>query len=240
MGMKLLFFDGNESSNGEKIAVDIISCSKAQEYMAKGCQSFGVVIARRGGHVRRKTYKGSLPIVQDLPEVFLRTCQELSEQLQELSDKGFIRPSSSPWGAPVLFVKKKDGSFRMCIDYRRESAYVKNILKVILNCLKKGAVVIGKANVVADALSRKERAEPLRARRRSWLSCYGDLISVIMHESHKSNTLSIPVVKMYQDMKKLYWWPNMKGRHRHYVIKSMTCAITLPNIKGHLDCSYNL
>ncbi|GKC12554.1 putative reverse transcriptase domain-containing protein [Tanacetum coccineum] len=43
--------------------------------------------------------------------------EELSTQLQELSNKGFIRPSSSPWGAPVLFVKKKDGSFRMCIDY---------------------------------------------------------------------------------------------------------------------------
>ncbi|GKE21652.1 putative reverse transcriptase domain-containing protein, partial [Tanacetum coccineum] len=43
---------------------------------------------------------------------------ELSNQLQELSDRGFIRPSTSPWGAPVLFVKKKDGSFRMCIDYR--------------------------------------------------------------------------------------------------------------------------
>nr|GEV99463.1 putative reverse transcriptase domain-containing protein [Tanacetum cinerariifolium] len=44
--------------------------------------------------------------------------QELSNQLQELADRGFIRPSTSPWGAPVLFVKKKDGSFRMCIDYR--------------------------------------------------------------------------------------------------------------------------
>nr|GFC23634.1 putative reverse transcriptase domain-containing protein [Tanacetum cinerariifolium] len=44
--------------------------------------------------------------------------KELSDQLQELSDKGFIRPSSSSWGAPVLFVKKKDGSFRMCIDYQ--------------------------------------------------------------------------------------------------------------------------
>nr|GEX83940.1 putative reverse transcriptase domain-containing protein [Tanacetum cinerariifolium] len=42
--------------------------------------------------------------------------KELSEQLQELSDKGLIRPRSSPWGASVLFVKKKDGSFRMCID----------------------------------------------------------------------------------------------------------------------------
>ncbi|GJT70813.1 putative reverse transcriptase domain-containing protein [Tanacetum coccineum] len=44
--------------------------------------------------------------------------KELSDQLKELLEKGFIRPSSSPWGAPVLFVKKKDGSFRMCIDYR--------------------------------------------------------------------------------------------------------------------------
>nr|GFA27422.1 putative reverse transcriptase domain-containing protein [Tanacetum cinerariifolium] len=43
--------------------------------------------------------------------------KELSDQLQELSDKVFIRPSFSPWGASVLFVKKKDGSFRMCIDY---------------------------------------------------------------------------------------------------------------------------
>ncbi|KAJ9557909.1 hypothetical protein OSB04_012523 [Centaurea solstitialis] len=44
--------------------------------------------------------------------------QELSNQLEELLGKGFIRPSSSPWGAPILFVKKKDGSMRMCIDYR--------------------------------------------------------------------------------------------------------------------------
>ncbi|GKC63150.1 putative reverse transcriptase domain-containing protein [Tanacetum coccineum] len=43
--------------------------------------------------------------------------KELAEQLKELSNKGFIRPSSSPWEAPILFVKKKDGSFRMCIDY---------------------------------------------------------------------------------------------------------------------------
>ncbi|GKA62190.1 putative reverse transcriptase domain-containing protein [Tanacetum coccineum] len=65
-----------------------------------------------------------VPIVQDFPEVFpegLRApseMKELSDQLKELSNKGFIRPSSSPWGASVLFVKKKDGSFRMCIDYR--------------------------------------------------------------------------------------------------------------------------
>ena len=44
--------------------------------------------------------------------------KELKTQLQDLVDKGFIRPSVSPWGAPVMFVKKKDGTMRLCIDYR--------------------------------------------------------------------------------------------------------------------------
>lgn len=45
--------------------------------------------------------------------------KELKTQLQELLDRGFIRPSVSPWGAPVLFVKKKDGTLSLCIDYRQ-------------------------------------------------------------------------------------------------------------------------
>ena len=44
---------------------------------------------------------------------------ELKIQLQEILDKGFIRPSTSPWGAPALFAKKKGGSLRLCIDYRK-------------------------------------------------------------------------------------------------------------------------
>ena len=47
---------------------------------------------------------------------------ELKKQLDELISKGYIRPSASPWGSPVLFVKKKDGSMRMCIDYRNLNA----------------------------------------------------------------------------------------------------------------------
>ncbi|GKA45120.1 putative reverse transcriptase domain-containing protein [Tanacetum coccineum] len=61
---------------------------------------------------------GAAPVARAPYHLAPSEMKELSKQLQELSEKGFIRPSSSPWGAPVLFVKKKDGSFRMCIDYR--------------------------------------------------------------------------------------------------------------------------
>ncbi|GJV37842.1 reverse transcriptase domain-containing protein [Tanacetum coccineum] len=61
---------------------------------------------------------GATPFAKSPYRLAPSEMQELSGQLQELQDKGFIRPSHSPWGAPVLFVKKKDGSLRMCIDYR--------------------------------------------------------------------------------------------------------------------------
>ncbi|GKF53176.1 hypothetical protein Tco_0160086, partial [Tanacetum coccineum] len=61
---------------------------------------------------------GAAPVAQAPYRLAPSELKELSEQLQELSNKGFIRLSSSPWGAPVLFVKKKDWSFRMCIDYQ--------------------------------------------------------------------------------------------------------------------------
>nr|GEV17458.1 putative reverse transcriptase domain-containing protein [Tanacetum cinerariifolium] len=61
---------------------------------------------------------GATPVARAPYQLAPSELKELSEQLKELSEKGFIRPSSSPWGAPVLFIKKKDGSFRMCIDYR--------------------------------------------------------------------------------------------------------------------------
>ncbi|GKE08537.1 putative reverse transcriptase domain-containing protein, partial [Tanacetum coccineum] len=85
---------------------------------------------------------GVAPIARAPYQLAPSEMKELSEQLQELSNKGFIRPSSSPWGAPVFFVKKKDRSFWMCVDYQELNKLTnkkehEDYLKAILELLKK-------------------------------------------------------------------------------------------------------
>ena len=62
---------------------------------------------------------GTSPVTMQPYRMAPTELKELKVQLKDLLDKGFIRPSASPWGAPVLFVKKKDGTLRLCIDYRQ-------------------------------------------------------------------------------------------------------------------------
>ncbi|GJR34918.1 putative reverse transcriptase domain-containing protein [Tanacetum coccineum] len=146
-GRETLIFHGNGSNREHETRLNIISCTKTQKYMLKGCQVFlAHVTTKEAEDKSEKKRLDNVPIVRDFLEVFPEDLpglpptrqvefqidlipgaapvarapyrlapsemKELSEQLKELSDKGFIRPSSSPWGAPVLFVKKKDGSFR--------------------------------------------------------------------------------------------------------------------------------
>nr|GEW96496.1 putative reverse transcriptase domain-containing protein [Tanacetum cinerariifolium] len=466
-GNETLVFRGAESYIGRESRLTVISCSKVQEYKVKHVpivQDFPEVFLEnlpglppaRLVEFQIDLIPRAAPVARAPYRLAPSEMKELSEQLQEHSDKGFIRPTSSPWGALVLFIKQKDGSFRMCIDYRelnkltvknpyplpriddlfdqlqgssiyskidlrsgyhqlrvREQdipktafrtwyghyefqvmpfgltntlavfmdlmnrvckpyldkfvivfiddilIYSKNEkeheehLKEILGLLKEkklqdihvdpakiesikdwaspktlteirqflglaGCTVFtnhkslqhildqkdlnmrqrrwlellsdydcdirchpGKENVVADALIRKERDVPLRVRAlvmtisldlpkqilaaqiealkpdnlekedvggmirtdipkerlephadgtlclngRSWLPYYGDLRSVIMHESHKSKCSIYPgSEKMYQDVKKLYWWPNMMADIATYVSKCLTYA----------------
>ncbi|GKC12691.1 putative reverse transcriptase domain-containing protein [Tanacetum coccineum] len=104
---EMLIFQGNENNQREESRLNIISCTKAQEYLSKGCDVFLAHITTKEDKDKSEEKRlKDVPIVRDFPE-----------DLSELSDKGFIRPNSSPWGATVLFVKKKDGSFRMCLNY---------------------------------------------------------------------------------------------------------------------------
>ncbi|GJW40946.1 putative reverse transcriptase domain-containing protein [Tanacetum coccineum] len=110
--------------NGRESRLTVISCSKAQEYMAKGCQ----VLLRRPDPVEFQIELFLSAPVLGTYRLAPSEMKELSEQLQELSDKGFIRPSSLPWGAPVLFVKKKDGSFRI-LDPEGLASYYRRFIE---------------------------------------------------------------------------------------------------------------
>ncbi|GKE48281.1 hypothetical protein Tco_1479539 [Tanacetum coccineum] len=149
-GDKVLIIRGNDCDGRSKSKLNIISCTKTQKYMEKGCQVYlEQVTSKKNEDKSEEKRLEDVPIVQEFAEVFPEDLpglplarqvefqidlvpgaapvarapyrlapaelQELSTQLQELSDRGFIRPSSSPWGAPILFVKKKDGSFR-CVS----------------------------------------------------------------------------------------------------------------------------
>ncbi|XP_070010054.1 uncharacterized protein [Nicotiana sylvestris] len=97
----------------------VVSFLKDHQMVEKGCDAYLAFV--RDVSVDAPIVE-SVPIVRDFLDVFLADLSELKElkkQLQELLDKGFIRPSVSSWGALVLFVKKKDSFMRMCIDYRQ-------------------------------------------------------------------------------------------------------------------------
>ncbi|GKE68198.1 putative reverse transcriptase domain-containing protein, partial [Tanacetum coccineum] len=84
----------------------------------QGERTLGAAKALMNAKFRIDLVLGPTPVAKSPYRLASSEMQELSGQLQELQDKGFIRPSHSPWGAPVFFVKKKDGFFRMCIDYK--------------------------------------------------------------------------------------------------------------------------
>nr|GEW21271.1 reverse transcriptase domain-containing protein [Tanacetum cinerariifolium] len=142
-GDVVLIIRGDNCDDESKL--NIISCTKTQKYIQKGCQVYlAQVTSKKAEDKSKKKRLEDVPIVQEFPEVFSEDLpglpparqvefqidlvpgdaplarapyrltpakmQELSTQLQELPDRGFIRPSSLQWGAPVLFVKKKDGS----------------------------------------------------------------------------------------------------------------------------------
>ncbi|KAJ9541912.1 hypothetical protein OSB04_028418 [Centaurea solstitialis] len=98
-----------------KTATDV---SVVQDYADVFPEELPGVPPERQVEFRIDLVPGATPVAKAPYRLAPSEMKELFDQLQELLGKEFIRPSSSPWGAPILFVKKKDGSQRMCIDYR--------------------------------------------------------------------------------------------------------------------------
>ncbi|GKE34117.1 putative reverse transcriptase domain-containing protein [Tanacetum coccineum] len=128
-GNEPLIVHDDGSNRGNETRLNIISCTKMQKYMLKGCHVFLThVTTKRTEDKSEGKRLEDVPIVLDFPEVFPKDLlarapyrlapsemKEFSDQLQELSDKGFIRPSSSPWGAPILLSRRRMDHFG---DYR--------------------------------------------------------------------------------------------------------------------------
>ncbi|GJW82840.1 putative reverse transcriptase domain-containing protein, partial [Tanacetum coccineum] len=105
----------NENNSEEKRLKDV---SIVQEFLEVFPKDLPGLPPARQVEFQIDLVPSAAPVAQAPYRLTPTELQDLFTQLQELFDRGFIRPSSSPWGATVLFVKKKDGSFRMCIDYR--------------------------------------------------------------------------------------------------------------------------
>ncbi|GKA51239.1 putative reverse transcriptase domain-containing protein [Tanacetum coccineum] len=405
-GDEMLIIRGDDCDSKSKSKLNIISCTKTQKYMPEGCQVYlAQVTSKKTDDKSEEKRLEDVPIVREFPEGFPEDLHGLPPTRQVeiqidlvLGVAPIAQAPSSPWGAPVLFVKKKDGSFWMCIDYRElNKLTVKNrypLLRIddlfdqlqgsrvyskidlrsgyhqlrlreedipktafrtryghyefqvmpfgltnapavfmdLMNrvckpyldrfvivfiddiliysksrkeheghlklILSEGIHVgpakiesikdwaspktpteihqfLGKANVVADVLSRKEKIKPLRVRalvmtiglnlpkqilsaqsearkeenfitedmhgminklepradgtlclnNQSWILRFGDLWALIMHESHKSKySIHHRSDKMYQELNKLYWWPNIKAKIATYVSKCLTYA----------------
>nr|GEW72467.1 reverse transcriptase domain-containing protein [Tanacetum cinerariifolium] len=339
-----LIVRGDESNWGNETRLNIISCTKMQKYMQKGCHVFlAHVTTRETEDKSKKKRLEDVPIIRKFPKVFPKNLSSLAGYYQRFIE-GFLKIAKSmtkltqkkvkfDWGdkqeaafqllkqklcsALILALPEGSEDFIVYCDasikglpvvlMQRENviSYASRQLKIheknyTTHDIELGAVVFAlkiwrhylygikwKANVVADALSHKERVKPLRVQAlgmyiflelpkqilnaqtkawksenlnnedvggmlienskdpeklrmkklepqadgtlclngRSWLPCYGDLRTVIIHESHKSKYSIHPNSdKMYQDMKKLNQWPNMKADIATYVSKCLTCA----------------
>nr|GEU35872.1 hypothetical protein [Tanacetum cinerariifolium] len=302
-GDEVLITRGDNCDDGSKL--NIISCTKTRMYIQKGCRVYlAQVTSKKVEDKSEEKRLEDVPIVLEFSKVFLEDLlgfpparqvefqidlvpgaahrlapaemQELSTQLQELSDRGFIRPRSRVYSnidlrsgyhqlrvweedipktacrtrgekaeaafqllkqklcsAPILALPDGSENFVVyCDASHKELGAVLMQKEKFISCasrqlkvheknyttpdLELGAVVFA-LKMWRHYLFESRVDEMLCLNNRSWISCFGDLRALIMHESHKSTYSIHPRLdKMYQDLKKLYWWPNMKAEIATY------------------------
>nr|GEW00113.1 reverse transcriptase domain-containing protein [Tanacetum cinerariifolium] len=276
---EVLIIRSDDYDGGSKSKLNIISCTKTLKYIQKGYQVYlAQVTSKKAEGKSEEKRLEEVPIVREFPEVFPEDLPGLPPARQnymkfdwgEKAETTFQLLKQKLCSAPILALPGGSENFVKELNMRQ-----RRWLELLSDYDYEIRYHPRKANVVADALSRKERIKPLLVQalvmiiglnlpkqilsaqseakkeenlitedlhgminkleprtdgtlclnNRSWISCYGDLRALIMHKSHKSKYSIHPGSdKMYQDLKKLYWWPNIKVEIATYVSKCLTCA----------------
>nr|GEX85162.1 putative reverse transcriptase domain-containing protein [Tanacetum cinerariifolium] len=325
---EVLIIRGDNCDDRSKL--NIISCTKTQKYIQKGCQVYlAQVTSKKADDKSEENRLEDVLIVREFLKVFpedlpgLPPARQVEFQIDLVPGAALVArapvreedipktafrthyghykfqvmpfsltnapalPKQKLCSAPILALPEGSNNFVIYCDVSHKGlgmvlmqkekviAYASRQLKVHEKNYATHDLELGKANVEADALSRKETSKPLRVRalvmtiglnlpkkilnaqskarkeenfinkdlqgminkleprvngmlclnNQSWIQCFGDLRALIMHESHKSKYSIHPGSdKMYQELKKLYWWPNMKVEIAIYVSKCLTCA----------------
>nr|GEY83796.1 reverse transcriptase domain-containing protein [Tanacetum cinerariifolium] len=248
---EVLIIRGDNYDGGSKL--NIISCAKTQKYIQKGCQVYlAQVTSKKAEDKLEEKQLKDVPIVQEFPEVFpkdlpgLPPAQQVEFQIELVPGAAPVaRASEGIHVDPVKIKAIKDWeSPKTLIEIRQ---FFSENFMVYCDASHKGlgAVLMQKEKFIAYAshqLKEEENFinedlqgminkleshadETLCLKNQSWIPCFGDLRALIMHESHKSKYSIYPGSdKMYHDLKKLYWWPNMKAEIAAFVSKCLTCA----------------
>nr|GEW76717.1 reverse transcriptase domain-containing protein [Tanacetum cinerariifolium] len=298
---EMLIIRGDDCEGGSKSKLNIISCTRTQKYIQTGCKVYlAQVTSKKAENKSEEKQLEDVPIVCkpcldrfvivfiDDILIYSKSRKQHEGHFKLVLSEGIhvdpariesIKDRASPT-TPAEIHQFLEGSENFMVNC--DASY--KGLGAVFDAEGEGhslriTPTQGKANMVADSLSRKERSKPLRVRalvmtiglnlpeqilgaqskakkeenfinedlhgminkleshadrtlclnNRSWILCFGDLRALIMHESHKSKYSIHPRSdKMYQDLKKLYWWPSIKAEIATYVSKCLTCAKVKP------------
>nr|GEX12929.1 reverse transcriptase domain-containing protein [Tanacetum cinerariifolium] len=270
-GGEVLIIRGDNCDDGSKL--NIISCTKTQKYIQKGCQVFlAQVTSKKAEDKSEEKRLEDVPIIREFLELQgsrvyskidlrsgyhqLRVWEEDIPKTSFRTHYGYYEFQVMPFGLTsaravfmdlmnrVKFLGHVIDSEGIHVDPAKIKAIKDwdspktpteirqflglNLPKQILNAQSEARKEENFIN--EDLQGMINKLEPcadgtLCLNNRSWIPCFGDLRALIMHESHKSKYSIHPGSdKMYQDLKKLYWWPNMKAEIAAYVSKCLTCA----------------